>query len=49
MDLIDFAVTQTYLQKGEVYTVDATEMPEGNAITAILRFPVFAKPTAASV
>ena len=48
MDLIDFAATQTYLQKGEVYTVDATEMPEGNAIAAILRFPLFAEPTAAS-
>ncbi|MEL7421116.1 MAG: hypothetical protein AAGK10_21515, partial [Cyanobacteria bacterium J06555_3] len=48
MDLIDFAATQTYLQKGEVYTVDATEMPEGNVIAAILRFPVFAEPTAAS-
>ena len=48
MDLINFAVTQTYLQKGKVYTVDAAEVPEGKAIAAILRFPVFAEPTTAS-
>ncbi|MEL6579293.1 MAG: hypothetical protein AAFQ14_06055 [Cyanobacteria bacterium J06621_12] len=49
IDLINFAATQTYLQKGKVYTVDASEISEGKKIFAILRFPVFAEPTTASV
>ena len=45
IDLIDFAVTQTYLQKGKVYTVDSSQMPDGAMAIAILRFPVYAEPT----
>lgn len=48
MDLVDFAVTQTYLQKGKVYTIDVSEIPGGSTIAATLRFPVFAEPTTAS-
>ena len=48
MDLINFAVTQTYLQKGKVYTIDSSQMPEEKMAIAILRFPVYAEPTSAS-
>ena len=48
IDLIDFAVTQTYLQKGKVYTVDSSQMPDEEMAIAILRFPVYAEPTSAS-
>ena len=48
MDLINFAVTQTYLQKGKVYTMDSSQMPDGKMAIAILRFPVYAEPTSAS-
>ena len=48
VDLINLAVVQTYLQKGKVYTVDASLMPEGKNALAILRFPVYAEPTTTS-
>ena len=47
-NLIDLAVTQTYLQKGKVYTVDSSLMPDGATAIAILRFPVFSEPASAS-
>ena len=47
IDLIDFAVTQTYLQKGKVYLIAASEIPDGNAMAALLRFPIYAEPTTA--
>ena len=48
VDLINMAVTQTYLQKGKVYTVDKSLMPEGKQAIAVLRFPVYAEPTTTS-
>ena len=48
IDLIDFATTQTYLQKGKVYLVDTAEMPVSEQAIAILRFPIFAESTTAS-
>ena len=47
-DLIDLAVTQTYLQKGKVYTVDESQMPESKMAIAILRFPMYAEPSSTS-
>lgn len=49
IDLVDFAVTQTYLQQGNVYTVEATQMPEDSQMIAIFRFPLYVKPTTATV
>lgn len=48
VDLINLAVTQTYLQKGKVYTVDPSLMPDDKTAIAILRFPVFSEPSVAS-
>ena len=48
IDLIDFAVTQTYLQKGNVYIIDREKMPEDSQIVAIFRFPLYVKPTKAT-
>lgn len=47
IDLIDFAVTQTYLQGGNVYTVEQSVMPESQAI-AILRYPLYTEPSEAT-
>ena len=49
IDLIDFAVTQTYLQGGKVYTVEQSEMPEEQSAIAIFRYPLYAKPTKTTV
>ena len=48
IDLIDFAVTQTYLQGGSVYIIEQSQMPEAEAI-AILRYPVYGETTKATV
>lgn len=45
IDLIDFAVTQTYLQGGKVYTVEETKMPAEQSAIAIFRYPLYAKPS----
>ena len=44
-DLIDFAVTQTYLQGGNVYIVERSQMPEAETAVAILRYPVYSETT----
>ena len=41
IDLIDFAATKTYLQGGEVYILEAEEMPDNHFIAAIFRYPVY--------
>ena len=45
IDLIDFAVTQTYLQSGNVYIVEQSQMPESEVAIAILRYPVYSETT----
>lgn len=49
IDLVDFAVTQTYLQQGKVYTIEAAQMPEDSQMIAIFRFPLYVKPTTTTV
>ena len=44
LDLIDFAVTQTYLQNGNVYLVERSQLPEAETAIAILRYPIYADP-----
>ncbi|HEY9771222.1 MAG TPA: hypothetical protein V6C71_22460 [Coleofasciculaceae cyanobacterium] len=48
MDLLDFAVTQTYLQGGNVYTWERSQMPDNQSAIAIFRYPVYAQPTKAT-
>ena len=48
IDLIDFAVTQTYLQGGNVYTVEQSVMPESQQAIAIFRYPLYTEPTTAT-
>ena len=45
IDLIDFAVTQTYLQSGNVYIVEPSQIPETAKAIAILRYPVYGETT----
>lgn len=45
IDLIDFAVTQTYLQSGNVYILEKSQMPESSKAIAILRYPVYGETT----
>ena len=45
IDLIDFAVTQTYLQSGNVYVVEQSQLPESEVAIAILRYPVYSETT----
>ena len=48
IDLIDFAVTQTYLQGGSVYTIEQSAMPEAQMAIAIFRYPLYTEPTKAT-
>ena len=48
IDLIDFAVTQTYLQKGNVYIIDCDKMPKDSEIVATFRFPLYIEPNKAT-
>ena len=41
IDLIDFAVTQTYLQSGNVYVVERSQLPDATLAIAILRYPIY--------
>ncbi|HEY3405943.1 MAG TPA: hypothetical protein VGK59_21305 [Ohtaekwangia sp.] len=36
--LLEAAITQTYLNGGQVYELDKTEMPEGAAVAALMRY-----------
>ena len=45
IDLIDFAVTQTYLQGGNVYVVERSQLPESSMAIAILRYPIYGETT----
>ncbi|MBE9043229.1 hypothetical protein IQ255_02190 [Pleurocapsales cyanobacterium LEGE 10410] len=49
MDLFDFAVTQTYLQQGNVYILEQSEMPENQTMLAILRYPVYSQTSKTTV
>ena len=48
MDLLDFAVTQTFLQGGNVYIWDRSQMPDNQSAIAIFRYPLYAQPTKAT-
>ncbi len=37
-DLIDFAVIQTLIKSGDVYTMDISEIPEHTLVAALLRY-----------
>ena len=49
VDLFDLAVTQTYLQKGNVYILEQSEMPEDKTMLAILRYPVYSQTSKTTV
>ena len=43
VDLIDFAVVNTYLQGGKVYLLESEQKPVDNRMMAILRYPIYAE------
>lgn len=49
INLVDLAVTQTYLQGGKVYTIEQSAMPEEQTMIAVFRYPLYTKPTQAKV
>ena len=40
-DLVDVAAIKTFLQDGIVYLMSQTEMPDGESIAAIYRYPIY--------